>query len=105
MSQADVDAEMPVDLPSLRSSGQLSNYTNMVALINLTLRLADIANEMYATLIGYSTWPHTDSSCLDLHCEGVERACHQTAWTDFSLKEGNCWSGGQHFRKKRTAAI
>ncbi|KAJ9212789.1 transcriptional regulator family: Fungal Specific TF [Paecilomyces variotii] len=46
MSQEDVDAEFPVDLPSLRPSGQLSNYTNMVALIKLTLRLADIANEI-----------------------------------------------------------
>jgi hypothetical protein len=53
MSQADVDAEMPVDLPSLRPASQLSNYTNMVALINLTLRLADIANEMYVTLISH----------------------------------------------------
>lgn len=37
---------MPVDLPSLRPQTQVSNYTNMVALITLTLKLGEIANEM-----------------------------------------------------------
>ena len=42
----DVDVGFPSDVPSLRPQGQLSNYPNMVALITLTLKLGDIAEDM-----------------------------------------------------------
>lgn len=51
MSHSDVDAALPVDLPSLRPSGQVSNFTNMVALITLTLKLGEIADEMYVLTV------------------------------------------------------
>lgn len=46
ITNADVDAGVPLDLPSLRPPGQLTNYTNMVALIVLTLKLGEIADEI-----------------------------------------------------------
>lgn len=36
---------MPVEFPGLTSS-QMSNHTNMITLITLTLRMGEVANEM-----------------------------------------------------------
>ncbi|KAB8209094.1 hypothetical protein BDV34DRAFT_210439 [Aspergillus parasiticus] len=46
LSDSDVDAAMPVDFPGLNLTGQVSNHTNMVTLITLTLKLGEVANEM-----------------------------------------------------------
>ena len=46
IADADVDADLPTDLPSLRSTFMPNNYTNMVALITLTMKLGEIAHEM-----------------------------------------------------------
>lgn len=46
ITDTDVDANMPVDLPSLHSSTTSNNLTNMVALIKLTLKLGKVADEM-----------------------------------------------------------
>ncbi|KAE8144834.1 hypothetical protein BDV25DRAFT_134320 [Aspergillus avenaceus] len=46
LSDADVDAAMPVDFPDLNLAGHVSNHTNMVTLINLTLKLGEVANEI-----------------------------------------------------------
>lgn len=48
LSDSDVDAALPTDFPGLMPSGQVSNHTNMVTLINLTLKLGQVAHEMYA---------------------------------------------------------
>jgi hypothetical protein len=37
---------MPVDFPGLMPTGQVSNHTNMVTLIKLTLKLGEVSNEM-----------------------------------------------------------
>lgn len=47
LSDTDVDAAMPVEFPGLTMSTQLSNHSNMVALITLTLKLGEVVNEMY----------------------------------------------------------
>lgn len=47
LSDTDVDAAMPVEFFGLMASSQFSNHTNMVALITLTLKLGEVANEMY----------------------------------------------------------
>lgn len=44
---ADVDAPFPTDFQGLTPSGHVSNDTNMVTLIKLTLKLGEVANEMY----------------------------------------------------------
>jgi hypothetical protein len=41
-----VDAALPVDFPGVNPIGQVSNHTNMVTLITLTLKLGEVANEM-----------------------------------------------------------
>lgn len=46
ITDTDVDANLPVDLPSLHSSTTSNNLTNMVALIKLTLKLGKVADEM-----------------------------------------------------------
>ncbi|KAL2870291.1 uncharacterized protein BJX67DRAFT_370264 [Aspergillus lucknowensis] len=46
LSDTDVDAAMPVDFPGLMPQGQVSNHTNMIALITLTLKLGEVANEI-----------------------------------------------------------
>ncbi|RHZ47700.1 Zn(II)2Cys6 transcription factor [Aspergillus thermomutatus] len=46
LSDADVDAAMPVDFPGLMPTGQVSNHTNMVTLIKLTLKLGEVSNEI-----------------------------------------------------------
>jgi hypothetical protein len=46
LSDTDVDAAMPVDFPGLMPHGQVSNHTNMVTLIKLTLKLGEVSNEM-----------------------------------------------------------
>ncbi|KAF7586109.1 hypothetical protein BBP40_009439 [Aspergillus hancockii] len=46
LSDADVDAAMPVDFPGLNLTGQVTNHTNMVTLITLTLKLGEVANEI-----------------------------------------------------------
>ncbi|KKK22102.1 putative C6 transcription factor (PrnA) [Aspergillus ochraceoroseus] len=46
LSETDVDAALPVDFPGLMPSGQVSNHTNMVALITLTLKLGEVVNEI-----------------------------------------------------------
>lgn len=46
ITDTDVDADLPVDLPSLHSTTTADNYANMLALINLTLKLGKIAQEM-----------------------------------------------------------
>ncbi|OOF98842.1 hypothetical protein ASPCADRAFT_504404 [Aspergillus carbonarius ITEM 5010] len=43
---ADVDAPFPTDFPGLTPSGHVSNDTNMVTLIKLTLKLGEVANEI-----------------------------------------------------------
>ncbi|KAH8689523.1 putative C6 transcription factor [Talaromyces proteolyticus] len=43
---SDVDADLPVDIPSLVSSSAPNNYTNMVALITLTLKLGEFVSEI-----------------------------------------------------------
>ncbi|RJE17584.1 Transcription factor [Aspergillus sclerotialis] len=48
LSDTDVDAAMPVEFPGLTLSIQFSNHTNMVALIILTLKLGEVANEISA---------------------------------------------------------
>ncbi|KAL4804331.1 fungal-specific transcription factor domain-containing protein [Aspergillus unguis] len=48
LSDADVDAAMPVDFPGLMPQGQVSNHTNMVTLITLTLKLGEVSNEICA---------------------------------------------------------
>ncbi|KAE8374717.1 hypothetical protein BDV26DRAFT_284045 [Aspergillus bertholletiae] len=48
LSDSDVDAAMPVDFPGLNPIGQISNNTNMVTLITLTLKLGEVANEISA---------------------------------------------------------
>jgi hypothetical protein len=47
LQDTDVDAALPVDFPGLMPRGQVSNHTNMIALITLTLKLGETANEMY----------------------------------------------------------
>ncbi|ODM17390.1 hypothetical protein SI65_07065 [Aspergillus cristatus] len=46
LSDSDVDAALPTDFPGLMPSGQVSNHTNMVTLINLTLKLGQVAHEI-----------------------------------------------------------
>ncbi|KAJ5173271.1 hypothetical protein N7492_005864 [Penicillium capsulatum] len=46
LADADVDAPLPVDFPGLMPASQPSNHTNMVALITLTLKLGEVANEI-----------------------------------------------------------
>ncbi|KAK1149188.1 hypothetical protein N8T08_006408 [Aspergillus melleus] len=46
LSDSDVDAAMPVDFPALKPPGQVSNHTNMITLITLTLKLGEVANEI-----------------------------------------------------------
>ncbi|KAL3471543.1 hypothetical protein BJX99DRAFT_266680 [Aspergillus californicus] len=46
LSDTDVDAAMPVDFPGLMPRGQMSNHTNMITLITLTLKLGETANEI-----------------------------------------------------------
>ncbi|GLA12768.1 hypothetical protein AnigIFM63309_007604 [Aspergillus niger] len=43
---ADVDAPFPTDFQGLTPSGHVSNDTNMVTLIKLTLKLGEVANEI-----------------------------------------------------------
>jgi hypothetical protein len=47
LHDGDVDAALPVDFPGLMPHGQISNHSNMIALITLTLKLGEVANEMY----------------------------------------------------------
>lgn len=49
LSDSDVDAALPVDFPALKPHGQPSNHMNMVSLITLTLKMGQLANEMYET--------------------------------------------------------
>lgn len=51
LSDKDVDAGLPTDLPELIQQGQLSNHANMVSLITLTLKLGEVVQEMYASSI------------------------------------------------------
>ncbi|KAF9890240.1 hypothetical protein FE257_006152 [Aspergillus nanangensis] len=46
LSDGDVDAAFPVDFPGLRPPGEISNHTNMVTLIKLTLKLGEVSNEI-----------------------------------------------------------
>ncbi|PLB39593.1 Zn(II)2Cys6 transcription factor [Aspergillus candidus] len=46
LSDSDVDAAFPVDFPGLMPAGQVSNHTNMITLIKLTLKLGEVANEI-----------------------------------------------------------
>ncbi|KAI9369069.1 hypothetical protein BJX61DRAFT_536738 [Aspergillus egyptiacus] len=46
LSDTDVDAALPVDFPGLMPQGQVSNHTNMIALIKLTLKLGQTADEI-----------------------------------------------------------
>ncbi|KAJ5595009.1 uncharacterized protein N7459_001217 [Penicillium hispanicum] len=46
LSDADVDAPLPVDFPGLMPATQPSNHTNMIALITLTLKLGEVSNEI-----------------------------------------------------------
>ncbi|KAL4922479.1 fungal-specific transcription factor domain-containing protein [Aspergillus aurantiobrunneus] len=46
LSDTDVDAALPVDFPGLMPQGQVSNHTNMITLITLTLKLGEVANEI-----------------------------------------------------------
>ncbi|KAL3488818.1 hypothetical protein BJX62DRAFT_227025 [Aspergillus germanicus] len=46
LQDTDVDAALPVDFPGLMPRGQVSNHTNMIALITLTLKLGETANEI-----------------------------------------------------------
>ncbi|KAL4962157.1 Zn(II)2Cys6 transcription factor [Aspergillus stella-maris] len=48
LSDTDVDAAFPVDFPGLMPHGQVSNHTNMVTLITLTLKLGEVSNEICA---------------------------------------------------------
>ncbi|RDW81410.1 Zn(II)2Cys6 transcription factor [Aspergillus mulundensis] len=48
LSDTDVDAAFPVDFPGLMPQGQVSNHTNMVTLITLTLKLGEVSNEICA---------------------------------------------------------
>lgn len=50
LSDADVDAALPTDFPGLMPAPQVSNHTNMVTLITLTLKLGQVANEVYVNL-------------------------------------------------------
>jgi hypothetical protein len=44
LSDPDVDAPLPVDFPGLMPANQVSNHTNMVTLITLTLKLGEVSN-------------------------------------------------------------
>ncbi|OJJ45362.1 hypothetical protein ASPZODRAFT_17578 [Penicilliopsis zonata CBS 506.65] len=46
LSEMDVDAAMPLDFPDLMPPGQVSNHTNMVSLIILTLKLSEVSSEI-----------------------------------------------------------
>lgn len=46
LSDPDVDGPLPVDFPGLMPASQISNHTNMVALITLTLKLGQVSNEI-----------------------------------------------------------
>ncbi|KAL2814340.1 hypothetical protein BJX63DRAFT_420900 [Aspergillus granulosus] len=46
LSDTDVDAALPVDFPGLMPRGRVSNHTNMIALITLTLKLGETASEI-----------------------------------------------------------
>lgn len=46
LSDSDVDAALPTDFRGLMPSPQVSNHTNMVTLITLTLKLGQVAHEM-----------------------------------------------------------
>ncbi|OGE49330.1 hypothetical protein PENARI_c022G11331 [Penicillium arizonense] len=46
LSDPDVDGPLPVDFPGLMPANQISNHTNMVALITLTLKLGQVSNEI-----------------------------------------------------------
>ncbi|PVH86721.1 hypothetical protein DL98DRAFT_481750 [Cadophora sp. DSE1049] len=43
ISQSDTDAQLPSDLPEFRPTGQPANFTNLLAMINLTIQLESIA--------------------------------------------------------------
>ncbi|EED22160.1 C6 transcription factor (PrnA), putative [Talaromyces stipitatus ATCC 10500] len=55
ITDTDVDADLPVDLPSLHSRTTTNNHTNMVALIKLTLKLGKIAEEI-SSLRKFHKW-------------------------------------------------
>ncbi|KAJ5773136.1 hypothetical protein N7457_008032 [Penicillium paradoxum] len=46
LSDPDVDGPLPVDFPELMPASQISNHTNMVTLITLTLKLGEVSNEI-----------------------------------------------------------
>jgi hypothetical protein len=46
LSDVDVDCPLPVDFPGLMPVNQISNHTNMVTLITLTLKLGEVSNEI-----------------------------------------------------------
>ncbi|CAG7939185.1 unnamed protein product [Penicillium olsonii] len=46
LSDPDVDGPLPVDFPGLMPASQISNHTNMVALITLTLKLGQVSHEI-----------------------------------------------------------
>lgn len=46
LSDPDVDGPLPVDFPGLMPASQISNHTNMVALITLTLKLGEVSHEI-----------------------------------------------------------
>lgn len=46
LSDPDVDGPLPVDFPGLMPASQISNHTNMVALITLTLKLGQVSQEI-----------------------------------------------------------
>ncbi|CAG8364854.1 unnamed protein product [Penicillium salamii] len=46
LSDPEVDGPLPVDFPGLMPASQISNHTNMVALITLTLKLGQVSHEI-----------------------------------------------------------
>ncbi|KAJ5105703.1 hypothetical protein NUU61_003050 [Penicillium alfredii] len=46
LADSNVDAPLPVDFPELMPATQISNHTNMVTLITLTLKLGEVSNEI-----------------------------------------------------------
>ncbi|KAJ5550050.1 hypothetical protein N7535_002006 [Penicillium sp. DV-2018c] len=44
LSDVDVDAPLPVDFPELKPANHVTNHTNMITLITLTLKLGEVSN-------------------------------------------------------------
>lgn len=73
---------MPVDFPGLMPTGHVSNHTNMVTLIKLTLKLGEVSNEMYVYL---TLVIHMALTLPDPCCGNLGKASSRIVWSGYSV--------------------